>query len=182
MSRFTDRDGTALLVIDMQRGVVAGNHEVERVTGNIAELVDRARTAGAPVVWIQDHNELEQDSEPWQLVPELAPASGDVLIRKEFGDSFAGTGLEEQLAERGVGRVVVTGAQTDACVRSTLHSALVRGYDVTLVGDAHTTEDLREWGAPISPAQSIAYANMYWAFSRSEGNAGDVVATADVAF
>ena len=47
--------------------------------------------------------------------------------------------LVRRLAERGVGRLVVTGAQTDACVRSTLHGAFVRGYDVTLVADAHTT-------------------------------------------
>lgn len=182
MSRFSDRDATALLVIDMQRGVVAGNHEVERVTDNIASLVDRARAAGTPVVWIQDHNELERGSEGWQLVPELQPAAGDLRIDKVYGDSFAGTGLDEQLAERGVGRVVVTGAQTDACVRSTLHGALVRGYDVTLVGDAHTTEDLRQWGSPISPEQSVAYANLYWSHSRSEGNAGNVVPTAEVAF
>ena len=182
MSRFADRNATALLVIDMQRDVVAGNHEVERVTDNIAALVERAHAAGTPVVWVQDHQELERGSEGWQIVAGLQPAADDLRIEKVYGDSFAGTGLDEQLAGRSVGRVVVTGAQTDACVRSTLHGALVRGYDVTLVGDAHTTEDLRQWGSPISPEQSVAYANLYWSHSRSEGNAGDVVATSDVTF
>lgn len=182
MSRFTDRDGTALVVIDMQRGVVAGNHDVERVTANIATLVDRARSEGVPVVWVQDHNELEQGSEPWQLVDGFEPLGDEARVDKVYGDSFEQTDLEDQLVQRGVGRLVVTGAQTDACIRATLHGALTRGYDVTLVSDAHTTEDLRQWGAPISPEQSIAYANMYWTFARGADAAGEVVATDAVSF
>lgn len=182
MSGFSDRDQTALVVIDMQRGVVSGNHEVDRVTRTIADLVERARADGAPVVWVQDHAELEQGSEPWQLVDELHPTEGEVRVDKRFGDSFEATDLEERLAERGVGRLVVTGAQTDACIRATLHGALTRGYDVTLVADAHTTEDLREWGSPISPEQAIAYANLYWTFARGAQASGQVVPAAEVSF
>ena len=65
------------------------------------------------------------------------------------------------LAKAGVGRLVVTGAQTDECIRSTIHGAFVRGYDVTLVGDAHTTEDQSPWGAP-PPDKVIAHTNLYW--------------------
>ena len=68
------------------------------------------------------------------------PAAGRAADAKRYGDSFEATDLEPVLAERGVGRLIVTGAQTDACMRSTLHGAFVRGYDVTLVDDAHTTE------------------------------------------
>jgi nicotinamidase-related amidase len=182
MSGFSDRDQTALVVIDMQRGVVSGNHEVERVTRTIADLVDRARADGAPVVWVQDHAELERGSEQWQLVDELQPADGEVRVDKRFGDSFEATDLEDRLAERGVGRLVVTGAQTDACIRATLHGALTRGYDVTLVADAHTTEDLREWGSPISPEQAIAYANLYWTFARGARASGQVVPATEVSF
>lgn len=82
-------------------------------------------------------------------------------MHKNYGDLFQETELEHRLAERGVGRVVVTGAQTDACIRSTLHGAFVRGYDVTLVGDAHTTEDLSAYGAP-PPEQVIRHTNLCW--------------------
>lgn len=182
MSGFSDRDATALIVIDMQRGVVTGNHDVERVTENVASLVGRAREQGAPVVWVRDHNQLELGSPEWQLVDGLDPADGEVLIDKVYGDSFEDTDLEQQLAARGVDRIVVAGAQTDACIRATLHGALVRGYDVTLVSDAHTTEDLREWGSPISPEQAIGYANLYWTFARNARAAGDVLAADAIDF
>ena len=102
-------------------------------------------------------------------------------MRKTWGDSFEDTDLEEVLAQRGVGRLVVTGAQTDACIRSTLHGALVRGYDATLVGDAHTTEDLSEYGAP-TPDLVIAHTNLYWDETKAPGRRGGVVATAEVEF
>lgn len=182
MSSFPDRGATALVVIDMQRGVVAGNHDVERVTANVGALVEKARAQGAPVVWVQDHNELERESEPWQLVDGLDPADGEARVGKVYGDSFEDTDLEAQLSERGVGRLVVAGAQTDACIRATLHGALTRGYDVTLASDAHTTEDLREWGSPISPEQAIAYANLYWTFARGAHASGSVQPTAEIDF
>jgi hypothetical protein len=93
-------------------------------------------------------------------VPELVRHDSEPLVHKSYGDSFEGTELEAVLADRGVGRLIVTGAQTDACIRSTLHGALVRGYDVTSVGDAHTTENLSEYGAP-PPEQVIAHTNLY---------------------
>jgi hypothetical protein len=85
------------------------------------------------------------------------------------------------LAERGVGRLIVTGAQSDACIRSTLHGAFVRGYDATLVADAHTTEDLTEWGAP-PPEQVIAHTNLYWRHQTAPGRTAGTVATNDVDF
>jgi nicotinamidase-related amidase len=102
-------------------------------------------------------------------------------VHKSYGDSFEDTELEDLLAERGVGRLIVTGAQTDACIRSTLHGALVRGYDATLVGDAHTTEDLSEYGAP-SPQQVIAHTNLYWQWQSAPGRRGGTVETAKVNF
>ena len=77
---------------------------------------------------------------------------------------------------------MVTGAQTDACIRSTLHGALVRGYDATLVSDAHTTEDMREWGFPVTPEQSIDYTNAYWSWAKAPGRKGSVTPTAEVDF
>lgn len=181
MTSLTDRPNTALLVIDMQLGVVASGHEVERVVGHIATLIDRARADGVAVVWVQhSDDEFPQGSTQWEYVPELVRRPDEPLVHKHHGDSFAGTDLEAVLAERRVGQLVVTGAQTDACIRSTLHGGLARGYDVTLVGDAHTTEDMREWGSPIDPAQAIEYTNLYWSFSSALGCRGGTVSTADV--
>ncbi len=162
MSTLTDRPNTALVVIDVQNGVVGEAYERDRVVANINTLVDRARGEGVPVVWVQhSDNGLKQGSAAWEIVPELTPQASEPVVHKTFGDSFEATDLEERLATAGVGRLVVTGAQTDMCVRSTIHGGLVRGYDVTLVGDAHTTEDLTEWGAP-PPEQVISHTNMYW--------------------
>jgi isochorismate hydrolase len=141
MSKFGDRPNTALLVVDVQNGVVKQAHKREAVLANIARLVENARREQAPVVWIQHHDEqLVQGSEDWRIVGELNPAAGEPLIEKNYGDSFENTTLENVLSRLGAGELVVVGAQTDACIRSTLHGAFVRGYDVTLVTDAHTTE------------------------------------------
>ena len=178
MTTLPDRPNTALLVIDVQNGVVAGTHNRDGVIANINTVVDKARAEDAPVIWVQhsgDH--LLRGSESWQYVPELVRRDSEPVVHKTYGDSFEGTDLETLLAERGVGRLIVTGAQTDACIRATLHGAFVRGYDVTLVGDAHTTEDLSEYGAP-PPDQVIAHTNLYWQDESAPGrNAGTVVST-----
>lgn len=182
MSTLADRPNTALLVVDVQNGVVAGAHERDSVVANVAGLVEKARREQVPVVWVQHADEqLAPGSEDWRIVPELAPAEAEPLVAKHYGDSFEDTGLESVLEGLGVGRLVVVGAQTDACVRSTLHGAFVRGYDAILVGDAHTTEDNTEWGAP-PPAQVIAHTNLYWAEQAAPGRTAGTVATRDVDF
>lgn len=183
MSSLNDRPNSALLVIDMQKGVLAEAHDVDRVVGNINTLVDKARAEGVPVVWIQHSDEeLSEGSEEWEFVPELQPAESEPWVHKHFNDSFEDTDLDSVLEVLKVGRVVVTGAQTDACVRATLHGAFVRGYDTTLVGDAHTTEDLRPWGGTVSPEQAIDYTNMYWSWSKAPGRTGGTTLTGEVEF
>ncbi len=182
MTTLPDRPHTALMVIDVQQGVVGQAHRRDDVVANIGTLVDRAREAGTPIVWIQhSSDELAQGSDGWQYVPELTRRESEPLVHKTFGDSFEATDLEDVLAGAGVGRLVVTGAQTDACVRSTIHGAFARGYDVTLVGDAHTTEDLTAWGAP-APEQVIAHTNLYWQFQSAPGRTAGVTETKDVSF
>jgi nicotinamidase-related amidase len=182
MTTLSDRPNTALLVIDVQNGVVAGTPRRDEVVANIKTLVDKARTEDVPVIWVQHSDDgLAEGSDEWQYVPELSRADGEPLVPKHFGDSFEQTELEQLLAERKVGRLVVTGAQTDMCIRSTLHGALVRGYDATLVGDAHTTEDLSEYGAP-APEQVIAHTNLYWSFQSAPGRTAGTVATDAVEF
>ena len=183
MTTLEGRPNTALLVVDVQNQVVAQAWDRDGVIGRIRDLVDRARAEQVPVVWVQHSDEnMPVDSDGWQYVAELPREESEPVVHKRYGDSFEDTDLEARLAERQVGRLVVTGAQTDACIRSTLHGALVRGYDATLVGDAHTTEDLREWGVPVSPEQVIAHTNTYWSWSAAPGRTGDVVPAADVDF
>lgn len=182
MTTLSDRPNSALLIIDFQNQVVDGAHNRDEVIANINTLVERARAEGAPVVWVQhSSDELTADSEGWEYVPELVRRDTEPLVHKKYGDSFEATDLEDVLAGHGVGRLVVTGAQTDACVRSTLHGGLVRGYDVTLVGDAHTTQDLTKYGAP-TPAEVIAHTNLYWQYQSAPGRTAGTVSTSEATF
>ncbi|MFI6462573.1 cysteine hydrolase family protein [Streptomyces sp. NPDC050538] len=180
MTTLSERPNTALLLIDVQVGVVADAYARDEVVANIAGLVDRARKESVPVVWIQHSDEnVPQGSDAWQYVPELTRLDPEPLVPKSYPDSFEDTSLEQVLAEAGVGRLVVTGASTDACVRSTIHGAFVRGYDVTLVSDAHTTSDLSRWGAP-PPEQVIAHTNLYWKYHEAPGRTAAVAQAKEV--
>jgi nicotinamidase-related amidase len=182
VATLANRPNTALLVVDVQNGVVEGAHERDAVVANVGSLVERARSEQVPVVWVQHAGEnLEPGSDAWRIVPELSPGDAEPLVEKRYGDSFEDTTLETVLSGLGVGRLVVVGAQTDACIRSTLHGAFVRGYDATLVGDAHTTEDLTEWGAP-SPDLVIAHTNLYWSDQSAPGRTAGTVEAKDVDF
>ncbi|QCR18555.1 isochorismatase family protein [Agrococcus sp. SGAir0287] len=183
MSTIPGRTGRALLVIDVQEGVFATVHDRDAVVTRIAGLVDRARAEGTPVVWIQqeDEGDLRHGSDGWRIAAPLAPADGEAVVAKTYGDAFDATSLESVLADLDASEVVVCGGQTDACVRSTLHGAFVRGYDVTLVGDAHTTEDLREWDASVpGPAEVIAHTNLSWRYEDGAGRVARVVDAEEV--
>jgi nicotinamidase-related amidase len=182
MTTLQNRPNTALLVVDVQNGVVAGTPERDRVVANIGSLVEKAREESVPVVWVQHSDDgLPKGSDEWRIVPELSPDDAEPLVEKSYGDSFEATTLETVLSELGVGRLVVAGAQSDACIRSTLHGAFARGYDATLVSDAHTTEDQTEWGAP-PPEQVIAHTNLYWTYQTAPGRTAGTVETRDVEF
>jgi nicotinamidase-related amidase len=182
MTTLSDRPNTALVVIDVQNGVVAGTYQRDAVVANISTLVEKAREEGVSIVWVQHSSEqVVKGSDAWEYVPELARQESEPLVHKTFGDSFEDTDLEEVLAKAGVGRLVVTGAQTDGCIRATIHGAFARGYDVTLVDDAHTTEDQSAWGAP-PPDKVIAHTNLYWQYHTAPGRTAAVTETNDVTF
>jgi nicotinamidase-related amidase len=182
LTTLENRPNTALLVVDVQNGVVTGNHERDSVVANVGSLVEKARRERVPVVWVQHVDKgLARDSDGWRIVPELNPGDAEPLVEKSYGDSFEDTSLESVLSGLGVGRLVVVGAQTDMCIRSTLHGALARGYDATLVSDAHTTEDQTEWGAP-PPDKVIAHTNLYWKYQTAPGRTAGTVETKDVEF
>ncbi len=182
MTTLDDRPNTALLVVDMQIGVVAAAHRRDDVVANIGRLVDQARDHHVPVIWVQHvDGDLPRGGHSAAIVPELTPDDGEHRIEKYYGDAFDDTPLAEVLSDLGVGRLIVTGAQTDACIRSTLHGALVRGYDTILVSDAHTTEDLTSWGAP-PPDQVIGHTNMYWSWQSAPGRVAGTLTTDAVDF
>jgi nicotinamidase-related amidase len=182
MTTLKNRTKTALLVVDVQNGVVGGAHERDAVVANVGSLVEKARRERVPVVWVQHSDEeLTKGSDNWRIVPELSPTDAEPRIEKKYGDSFEDTTLETVLSDLGIGRLIVVGAETDACIRSTIHGAFARGYDATLVSDAHTTGDKSAWGAP-PPDVVIAHTNLYWKYQTAPGRTAGTVETKDVDF
>jgi nicotinamidase-related amidase len=179
----------AFVVVDLQKGVLAddGTWDPDGVVSRVAGLVDRARAAEVPVVWVQHNSdELVAGEEAWQLADGLVPADGEPVVQKRYGDSFEETELGEVLTSLGADHLVIAGAQTDACIRSTLHGAVFRGYDVTLVSDCHTTGEYPpEWtgGELLSARTKINFTNMYAESGLETASASGTVATsADVEF
>ena len=156
------------MVIDVQNAMVEAAHRGEELLGNVGLLLEEARGAGAPVVFVQhdggeDYEPMMPGRPGWQLHERVAPRQGEAVIRKQESDSFYATTLDEELCSRGVGRVVVAGMSSEACVDSTCRSALSRGYRVTLAGDAHTTVNDRVLAmmgrGEVSAAQIVAHHN-----------------------
>ena len=120
MTTLKDRPNTALLVVDVQNGVVGGTPKRDLVVANVGSLVERARRERVPVIWVQHSDDKE-------------------------------TTLEAVLSGLRVGRLVVVGAQTDACIRSTLRGAFVRGYDATLSATPTRRRTRQHGGAAAGP-------------------------------
>ena len=146
-----------LLVVDVQVGVMKESWDAPRIVENVARAVERARAQGVPVIWVQHSDEnLAFGSPEWQWVPELTPAVGELLIHKGFNSSFEQTALEEELAKLGATHIALAGAATNWCIRATAYGALERGYDLTLIKDAHTTGTMElDDGARIEAADVI---------------------------
>lgn len=132
-----------LLVVDVQVGVMQNAWDAQRIIKNIGVVVEKARERGVPVIWVQHADDgLVYGSPDWRIVPDLLPAEGEIRIHKQFNSSFEQTGLEETLAQLGAAHIILAGAATNWCIRATAYGALDRGYDLTLIKDAHTTETL----------------------------------------
>jgi len=175
---------TALLVIDMQIAVVEDGWDRDGVITRIGQVIRAARAGGVPVVYIQ-HDEpgsgdLDRGSDGWQVRPEIAPEATDPLVFKQYPDAFADTTLEATLEQLGIGHLILTGAQSDGCVRATSYGALQAGYDITLVSDAHTTSD-RPTGDTIIPADMIvAHVNLANPFIAYPNTSSRVVSHTEV--
>ena len=148
---------TAVLVVDAQVGVMSSVWESQRVISNIEKLVSKARAAGVPVIWVQHSNDsdLKQGSANWKLLPNFVPTAAEAVIHKRYNSSFANTDLDQRLKSLGISQVVLSGALTNWCIRSTAYAALERGYHLTLVSDAHSTESLKLPDGKLVSAEAI---------------------------
>lgn len=147
---------SVLMIVDVQVGVMKVCWDSDRIISNINLAVEKARTKGIPVIWVQhSDDELSYQSPEWELVPQLSPLKTDPRIDKHFNSSFEETSLDELLAQLEVTHIVLAGAATNWCIRATAYAALDRGYDVTLIKDAHSTEDMEFEDGVIVKAESI---------------------------
>lgn len=164
---------SVLLVVDVQVGVVRNLWDAARVIGNVAHVVERARSQGVPVMWIQHSGDgLDHGSPEWQWVPELVPREGERRIDKQFNSAFEESELEQALAELGATHLVLAGAATNWCIRATAYGALDRGYDLTLIEDAHTTETLAlRDGSTIEAERVVRELNIAMAYLTYPGRA-----------
>ena len=175
MSTIRSANQAVLLVVDVQAGVVATAWESARVVANVARVVERARQQAVPVIWVQHEDEdLPRDSQAWQLAAGLEPAAGEARVYKQHNSSFEATNLDEELARHQASHIVLAGAATNWCIRATAYGALERGYDLTLVKDAHTTRDIDlSDGAKVEAARMVDELNiaMTWLSYPGRSNA-----------
>lgn len=182
----TVREGNrgVLVVVDVQVGVVRGAWDAARVVGNVARTVERARVEGIPVIWVQHaDDELVSGSPEWQWAPELVPAEGELLIHKHFNSSFENTTLDDELAKLGATHIVLAGCATNWCIRATAYGALERGYDLTLVKDAHTTKTMDLGNGTTLEAQALVTdLNMAMTWLSYPGRKNGTATAEEVAF
>lgn len=150
-----------LLVIDAQVNQFHpeyGIADAPRIRQTIAELVDRARTSGTPIIFVRHdggEDAIDGYGEPlWELEPGIGYVEGDPIVDKTQYDAFAGTNLQQILFELGAEVVTIAGMQTDYCIGATTRRAAELGYGVVLVSDAHGTAD-----ADIPAAETVATFN-----------------------
>ena len=162
MATIREGNKAVLLVVDVQVGVMRNAWDAPRIIKNIGVSVEKARSRNIPVIWVQHSDaELVLDSPDWFIVPELAPAEAEKVVQKHYNSAFEQTQLEETLARLGVTHVVLAGAATNWCIRATAYGALDRGYDLTLIKDAHTTEPIEfADGTSIEAANIIRELNI----------------------
>jgi nicotinamidase-related amidase len=152
---------TALLVIDVQQELCEGErraYESAEVIGRINQVAEKARAAGAVVIFIQHESasgELRYGTDGWRLARGLRVEPTDLRLRKTATDSFHRTELQDILKRHGVTDLVICGMHTEFCVDTTTRRALALGYPVVLVADGHTSEDKRH----LSAAQIIIHHN-----------------------
>lgn len=184
MATVRSSDKTALMVVDVQSGVMHECANAAQTIANVARSVERARAAQVPVIWVQhESDELKRGSDAWQWVPALVPAAGEARVYKQFNSAWEQTNTDELLAQAGVSHIVLAGAQSNWCIRATAYGALERGYDLTLVKDAHTTSDLDLGnGIRIDAATIVRDLNVTMKWLQYPGRRNAIAAAEEVVF
>lgn len=177
---------TALLVVDVQNAVVETAFDRDGVVERLASVIAKARKQMVPVIYIQheaDEPSMQRGSKGWQIVDRIAPLEGEIVIGKRYGDAFVDTDLKETLEDLDINHLVIGGSESDACVTAALTRALIEGFDVTLLGDGHTTSDRQALDGSIIPAeQIIQHANLRAMYMRYPDAASTVVDSASYEF
>jgi nicotinamidase-related amidase len=155
----------SLLIIDMQKGSFTAETprcDAINVINRINKLSGLFRKKGFPVIFIQHNgvfqNEFIPKTKEWELLDELTVKDVDYFVEKFVNDSFYHSELENKLNELHINELFVTGCATDFCVNSTIQSAYVKEYRMTVVSDGHTTADRPE----LDAEKIINYFNWLW--------------------
>jgi nicotinamidase-related amidase len=170
-----------MLVIDAQNVILKDCYQRDQKLTKISKAIDYCRQNQTPVVWIQhSDSDIAQGSAEWEIVPELKPLQGESLVQKHYRSSFVDTDLHETLQNMQIGHLIIAGAESNNCVRHTIHSALDLGYDVTLLGDAHTAVSF-EWGGMVVDAEKVIdEQNLNFMNYQLPGRSAKVVKVADL--
>ena len=177
----SERGQSALIVIDVQVNVVKSAFKRDEKVANMAIAVDKARTAGIPVIWVRHSAEdLPLNTDGWQIVPELIPNEGEAIIEKTYRSTFEATNFEDVLTAKKISHLYICGAETNNCVRHTSMAALERGYDVTLIEDAHTTTSFEWDGFVVDASSTIDEQNTNFIQYELPGRSANVKLAADL--
>jgi nicotinamidase-related amidase len=177
----SERPGSALVVIDVQVGVVAEAYARDEKIANMVTAVAKARAASIPVIWVRhSEEELPIGSPQWEIVPELVPSAGEEIIEKTFRSTFVETNFEEVLSKLKIGHLYICGAETNNCVRHTSMAALEFGYDITLIEDAHTTTGFEWNGYAVDAARTIDEQNINFMGYQLPGRSAQTKKVADL--
>lgn len=158
---------STLILIDCQNTYTEGVMELEGVEAALDEaatLLDRARTAGIPIIHIQ-HSDgpgslYDVDGHTGAIVDRVAPRSGESVVVKAYPNSFVETDLEARLKELDASNLVLAGFMTHMCVNSTARGAFNLGYAPTVVASATATRALPGVGGAEVPAAALQSASL----------------------
>ncbi|MDQ0270425.1 isochorismatase family protein [Cytobacillus purgationiresistens] len=138
----------ALLIIDAQQELIDGNQEEKevfkknRLIANINSVINQALVEGAHLIFVRDKDVANGEGPGFQVHSDIKiPASNAIFFDKEATNAFYKTDLLQYLKENQVSHLVIMGCKTEHCIDTAVRTATVNSFDVTLVGNGHSTTD-----------------------------------------
>lgn len=159
---------SVLLIVDAQREYQDGKiplSNIEDSLKEIAQVLKRARLAQSPIVFVRHSMGkgapiFNPDSEYFQIIESVKPESGEIVIDKNYPNSFAETNLQSHMEKLGLKNLIITGFMTHACISTTARSAAERGFNATVVADACATRDLPSIDGNLVSANEVHYSTL----------------------